>query len=253
MSLAMQAKVLRVIQNREIQRVGSPEVRQVNVRLIAATNRDLRAEVLAGRFREDLFYRLSSIQIRIPSVRRQFCSFLRKVLCRCRPVSVLDIRKRPVCPLFPFFPGEKMRTPKRLQLMLIVALIFTATVGAKCPTGTVTVHGRVQNLASAATAAEAIVVVETPKGKVSRTALVSNGEFTVEVPFSTVSSHFPPGSDRCNTVPKFVEIKIASGVKVYVQKRLDFKDNFEMTSPYQYRLRQKLSLDVPKEGADGTK
>jgi DNA-binding NtrC family response regulator len=68
MSLAMQAKLLRVIQNREIQRVGSPEVRQINVRLIAATNRDLRGEVLAGRFREDLFYRLSSIQIRIPSL-----------------------------------------------------------------------------------------------------------------------------------------------------------------------------------------
>ena len=67
-SLTVQAKLLRVIQNREIQRVGSPEVRQVNVRLIAATNRDLRAEVLGGRFREDLFYRLSSIQIRIPSL-----------------------------------------------------------------------------------------------------------------------------------------------------------------------------------------
>jgi DNA-binding NtrC family response regulator len=67
-SLAMQAKLLRVIQNREIQRVGSPEVRQIHVRLIAATNRELRAEVLAGRFREDLYYRLSSIQIRIPSL-----------------------------------------------------------------------------------------------------------------------------------------------------------------------------------------
>src|SRR5579863_1674862 len=67
-SLPMQAKLLRVIQNREIQRVGSPEIRQVSVRLIAATNRDLRAEVLAGRFREDLFYRLSSIQIRVPSL-----------------------------------------------------------------------------------------------------------------------------------------------------------------------------------------
>jgi DNA-binding NtrC family response regulator len=67
-SLAMQAKLLRVIQNREIQRVGSPEVRQISVRLIAATNRDLRAEVLAGHFREDLFYRLSSIQIRVPSL-----------------------------------------------------------------------------------------------------------------------------------------------------------------------------------------
>jgi DNA-binding NtrC family response regulator len=67
-SLAMQAKLLRVIQNREIQRVGSPEVKTVDVRLVAATNRDLRAEVLAGRFREDLFYRLSSIEIRVPGL-----------------------------------------------------------------------------------------------------------------------------------------------------------------------------------------
>jgi two-component system response regulator HydG len=67
-SLAMQAKLLRAIQNREIQRVGSPEVRQVNIRIIAATNRDLQTEVLEGRFRKDLYYRLSSIQIRIPSL-----------------------------------------------------------------------------------------------------------------------------------------------------------------------------------------
>ncbi len=67
-SLAMQAKLLRVIQNREIQRVGSPEIKKVDVRLVAATNRDLRAEVLAGRFREDLFYRLSSIEIRVPGL-----------------------------------------------------------------------------------------------------------------------------------------------------------------------------------------
>jgi transcriptional regulator with PAS, ATPase and Fis domain len=67
-SLQMQAKLLRVIQNREIQRVGAPEVRRIDVRLIAATNRDLRAEVLAGRFREDLFYRLSSIELRVPGL-----------------------------------------------------------------------------------------------------------------------------------------------------------------------------------------
>jgi DNA-binding NtrC family response regulator len=64
----MQAKLLRVIQNREIQRVGSPEVRKIDVRLIAATNRDLRAEVLAGHFREDLFFRLNAIEIRVPGL-----------------------------------------------------------------------------------------------------------------------------------------------------------------------------------------
>jgi DNA-binding NtrC family response regulator len=67
-SLAMQSKLLRVIENREIQRVGSPEVRKIDVRLIAATNRDLRAEVVAGRFREDLFYRLSSIEVPVPGL-----------------------------------------------------------------------------------------------------------------------------------------------------------------------------------------
>jgi hypothetical protein len=141
-----------------------------------------------------------------------------------------------------------MRTLQQLQFVLIVALVFVAPVKAKCPTGTVIVHGRVENLPSAATVAEATVLVETPKGTVSRTALVSNGEFTVEVPFSTLL-----GGDHCNTVPKFVEVKILSAGKVYVQKRLDFKDNFEATSPYQYRLKQELSLDVPKEKADSTK
>jgi len=68
MSPGLQAKVLRVIENREIQRVGSPELRRVDVRLVAATNRDLRTEVVAGRFREDLYYRLSMMEIRVPSL-----------------------------------------------------------------------------------------------------------------------------------------------------------------------------------------
>ncbi|HVB35399.1 MAG TPA: sigma-54 dependent transcriptional regulator [Patescibacteria group bacterium] len=68
MSLGMQSKLLRVIENREIQRVGSPEVHKVDVRLVAATNRDLRAEVMGNRFREDLFYRLSTLEIQVPSL-----------------------------------------------------------------------------------------------------------------------------------------------------------------------------------------
>jgi hypothetical protein len=136
--------------------------------------------------------------------------------------------------------------------IFIVVLALTARGEAKCPTGSVIVQGKVANLPSAATAAEATVVVETPKGTISRTSLVSNGEFTVEVPFSTYSSTVL-GGDHCNTVPKLVEVKIVSAGKVYVQKRLDFKHNFEATSSYQYRLKQELSLDVPKEGTGSTK
>lgn len=68
LSLSVQAKLLRVLQNREIQRVGSPNVRTVDVRVIAATHRDLSSMVKEQRFREDLFYRLSMVQVRVPSL-----------------------------------------------------------------------------------------------------------------------------------------------------------------------------------------
>lgn len=66
MPLATQAKLLRVLQNQEIQRVGSPAVRKVDVRVIAATNRDLRTLVAKKAFRDDLYYRLSMVEIQLP-------------------------------------------------------------------------------------------------------------------------------------------------------------------------------------------
>jgi len=66
MPLATQAKLLRVLQNQEVQRVGSLTARKVDVRVIAATNHDLRAAVADKRFREDLFYRLSMVEIQVP-------------------------------------------------------------------------------------------------------------------------------------------------------------------------------------------
>jgi hypothetical protein len=136
-----------------------------------------------------------------------------------------------------------MRTLRRLQLLLVVALTFSTSVAGKCPTGSLTVHGRIENLPSGA---EVVVVVETPKGNVSKTASISNGEFTVEVSFSTLSSSFL-GGDRCHNVPTVAEVKVVAAGKVYAQKRIPFKDSFEMYSPFLYRLKQDLSIDVLKE------
>jgi DNA-binding NtrC family response regulator len=68
MSLAMQVKLLRVIQEREVQRLGGTRVLPVDVRIVAATNRELREEVAAGRFRQDLYYRLDVVTLRPPAL-----------------------------------------------------------------------------------------------------------------------------------------------------------------------------------------
>ena len=70
-SLAQQARLLRVLQTGELERVGSSQTRRVDVRLIAATNADLRAEVATGRLREDLLFRLNTIEIHLPPLRER--------------------------------------------------------------------------------------------------------------------------------------------------------------------------------------
>ncbi len=76
MSLAAQAKFLRVLQEREFQRLGGTRTLKANIRVIAATNRDLRKAVERGDFREDLFYRLKVFDIRIPPLRDRAADIL---------------------------------------------------------------------------------------------------------------------------------------------------------------------------------
>ena len=68
LSLAAQAKLLRVLQQREVQRVGSTKTQTVDVKVIAATNREMRKQVDQGKFREDLYYRLSMVEISLPTL-----------------------------------------------------------------------------------------------------------------------------------------------------------------------------------------
>jgi two-component system response regulator HupR/HoxA len=134
-SPAMQVRLLRVLQEGEFRRVGDTESRRTDARVIAATNRNLEAEVKAGRFREDLFYRLSVLPIRIPPLRERpddipllAHHFLDKA-CRKSGRAVLRIDEDAMALLERYpFPGNVRELQNEIEraVMLAPADVITA-------------------------------------------------------------------------------------------------------------------------------
>ncbi len=94
MSLELQAKILRVLQEKQVMRIGSNTYEEIDVRIVAATNKTLEDEVNKGLFREDLFYRLNVIPVRVPSLRERkediplIAEYFIKELNRCYKSSI---------------------------------------------------------------------------------------------------------------------------------------------------------------------
>jgi two-component system, NtrC family, nitrogen regulation response regulator NtrX len=129
MSLRTQAKVLRVLQDGEVEPVGAGQVRHVDVRVIAATNKDLQEEVRGGRFREDLYFRLSVVVLRTPPLRthpedlpalvehftRQACEEYNRRCKRWSPGALRQLASHP-------FPGNVRELKNLVERAVIMQL-----------------------------------------------------------------------------------------------------------------------------------
>lgn len=128
LSLPAQGKVLRALQEREIERVGSTEVRKIDVRIVAAANRDLREEMEAGRFRTDLFYRLNVFPIEIPPLRERLedipllvALFLKRSAARCHK-DVRGLSARAYAALWDYdWPGNIRELENMIERGVILA------------------------------------------------------------------------------------------------------------------------------------
>lgn len=128
LALSAQGKVLRALQEREFERVGGTEVCKVDVRIVAAANLDLRAEVEAGRFRQDLFYRLNVFPVEIPPLRERredipllVALFLERSAARCRK-AVSGLSARAYAALWDYdWPGNVRELENMIERGVILA------------------------------------------------------------------------------------------------------------------------------------
>ncbi|MGC8522486.1 MAG: PEP-CTERM-box response regulator transcription factor [Steroidobacteraceae bacterium] len=128
MPLALQAKLLRFLQERVIERVGGRELIQVDVRIIAATHRDLKAAILEKSFREDLFYRISEVTVNIPPLRERgsdavlIANYLLQEACRRHGKAQLKLSPDAIAAIEHYpWPGNVRELENRVNAAAIMA------------------------------------------------------------------------------------------------------------------------------------
>ena len=145
LGLRQQAKLLRVLETGEVERVGASRARRIDVRLLSATNADLAAEVAAGRFREDLLFRLNTIEIRLPPLRerrediralaehflRRYAARYRKALVGFEPEAMEALETH----AWPGNVRELDHTLERAVLMAQGGAVRAADLGLRSPAG----------------------------------------------------------------------------------------------------------------------
>jgi two-component system nitrogen regulation response regulator NtrX len=128
LSLAAQAKILRVLQSGEIQKVGAQRTIKVDVRVLSGTHKDLKAAVQSGAFREDLFYRLDVVRLRVPSLRERpddiplLARFLMRRLCEKNNLKEKPVDEEVLWELKQYpWPGNVRELENVLERMLIMS------------------------------------------------------------------------------------------------------------------------------------
>ncbi len=131
MSLSMQAKLLRVIQEKELSRVGGNEIVKVNVRIIIATHRNLQEEVKSGRFREDLYYRLLGLPITLPPLRTRGTDIILLALhfinefCKQNQLKHINISKEAQSKLLSYhYPGNVRELKAIVELAAVLCMNY---------------------------------------------------------------------------------------------------------------------------------
>jgi two-component system response regulator AtoC len=198
--LAVQVKLLRVIQDREIRRLGSNAPRKLDVRWVGATNRDLKAQVASGTFREDLYFRLCGDCITIPPLRerdteivplaRQFLAAAALALDRPGPLVLSPDAER--CLVQYSWPGN-VRELKNVIERAVVLAEGNVIEPADLPSGiTDLMYRKEQGVATARTADRASANVETPPERESLVDMSGAGQSQASIP-RTVST--PPAAN----------------------------------------------------------